>query len=94
MVIVVQLDVRKAFDHVDHRSAFKAMKVHGLAVFSMACCVDLGEQQHDGEMEKCGIKCCAHASRITEARIELERTELVWRAARLFTGSDMLLGRC
>ena len=25
-IVVVQMDVKKAFDHVDHRAAFKAMK--------------------------------------------------------------------
>ena len=35
-MVVVQLDVRKAFDHVEHRAAFKAMKLQGLSLFSMA----------------------------------------------------------
>ena len=35
-IVVVQLDVKKAFDHVDHRAAFKAMKLQGLSLFSMA----------------------------------------------------------
>ena len=26
-IVMVQLDVKKAFDHVDHRAAFKAMRV-------------------------------------------------------------------
>ena len=34
--MVVQLDVRKAFDHVDHRAALKAMKLQGVSLFSMA----------------------------------------------------------
>ena len=34
--VVVQLDVKKAFDHVDHRAAFKAMKLQGVSLFSMA----------------------------------------------------------
>ena len=34
--MVVQLDVKKAFDHVDHRAAFKAMKLQGVSLFSMA----------------------------------------------------------
>ena len=29
--VVVQLDVRKAFDHVEHRAAFKAMKLQGVS---------------------------------------------------------------
>ena len=45
--VVVQLDVKKAFDHVDHRAAFKAMKLQGVSLLSMAliaaiwngCCV-------------------------------------------------------
>ena len=35
-VVVVQLDVKKAFDRVDHRAAFKAMKLQGVSLFSMA----------------------------------------------------------
>ena len=35
-IVVVQLDVKKAFDHVDHRAAFKAMKLQGVSLFSMA----------------------------------------------------------
>ena len=34
--VVVQLDVKKAFDHVDHRAAFKAMILQGVSLFSMA----------------------------------------------------------
>ena len=34
-VVVVQLDVKKAFDHVDHRTAFKAMRLQGVSPFSM-----------------------------------------------------------
>ena len=34
-IVVVQLDVKKAFDHVDHRAAFKAMKLQGVSLFSM-----------------------------------------------------------
>ena len=33
---MVQLDVKKAFDHVDHRAAFRAMKLQGVSFFSMA----------------------------------------------------------
>ena len=33
---MVQLDVKKAFDHVDHRAAFRAMKLQGVSLFSMA----------------------------------------------------------
>ena len=35
-IVVVQLDVKKAFDHVDHRVAFRAMKLQGVSLFSMA----------------------------------------------------------
>ena len=35
-MVVVQLDVREAFDHVEHRAAFKAMKLQGLSLFSKA----------------------------------------------------------
>ena len=35
-VVVVQLVVNKAFDHVDHRAAFKAIKLQSLSPFSMA----------------------------------------------------------
>ena len=35
-IVVVQLDVKKAFDHVDHRAAFKAVKLQGVSLFSMA----------------------------------------------------------
>ena len=35
-IVVVQLDVEKAFDHVDHRAAVKAMKLQGVSLFSMA----------------------------------------------------------
>ena len=34
--MVVQVDVKKAFDHVDHRAAIKAMKLQGVSLFSMA----------------------------------------------------------
>ena len=30
-IVVVHLDVKKAFDHVDHRAAFKAMKLQGVS---------------------------------------------------------------
>ena len=32
-IVVVQLDVKKAFDHVDHRAAFRAMKLQGVSLF-------------------------------------------------------------
>ena len=35
-IVVVQLDVKKAFDHADHRAAFKAMRLQGVSPFSMA----------------------------------------------------------
>ena len=35
-IVVVQFDVKKAFDHVDHRAAFRAMKLQGVSLFSMA----------------------------------------------------------
>ena len=35
-MLVVQLDVKKAFDNVDHRAAFKAMKLQGVSPFLMA----------------------------------------------------------
>ena len=35
-IVVVQLELKKAFDHVDHRAAFKAMKLQGVSLFSMA----------------------------------------------------------
>ena len=35
-IVVVQLDVKKAFDHVEHRAAFKAMRLQSLSPFSMA----------------------------------------------------------
>ena len=35
-IVVVQLDVKKAFDHVDHRAAFRAMKLQGVSLFSIA----------------------------------------------------------
>ena len=35
-MVVVQLDVKKAFDHVDHPAASKAMKLQGVSLFSMA----------------------------------------------------------
>ena len=35
-IVVVQLDVKKAFDHEDHRAAFKAMRVQSLSPFLMA----------------------------------------------------------
>ena len=35
-IVVVQLDVKKAFDHVEHRAAFKVMKLQGVSLFSMA----------------------------------------------------------
>ena len=35
-IVVVQLDVKKVFDHVDHRAAFTAMMLRGVSLFSMA----------------------------------------------------------
>ena len=35
-IVVVQLDVKKAFDHVDHLAALKAMGLQGASLFSMA----------------------------------------------------------
>ena len=35
-IVVVQLDVNKAFDHVDHRAAFKAMRLQGVSPLSTA----------------------------------------------------------
>ena len=35
-IVVVQLDVKKAFGHVEHRAAFKAMRLQSLSPFSMA----------------------------------------------------------
>ena len=35
-IVVVQWDMKKAFDHVDHRAAFKSMKLQGVDLFSMA----------------------------------------------------------
>ena len=35
-IVVVQLDVKKAPDHVDHRAAFQATKLQGVSLFSMA----------------------------------------------------------
>ena len=40
--MVVQLDVKKAFDHVDHRAAFKAMKQYGVSLFSMVLIARFG----------------------------------------------------
>ena len=39
-IVVVQLDVKKAFDHVDHRAAFKAMKLQGVSLVfdGIDCC--------------------------------------------------------
>ena len=34
--MVIQLDVKKAFDHVDRRTAFKATKLQGVSPFSTA----------------------------------------------------------
>ena len=33
---VAQLDIRKAFDHVDHRAAFSAMRLQGASLYSIA----------------------------------------------------------
>ena len=35
-IVVVQLDVKKTFDHVDHRAAFKVMRLQGVSPFSTA----------------------------------------------------------
>ena len=35
-IVVVQLDVKKAFNHVDHRAAFQAMRLQSVSPFSMA----------------------------------------------------------
>ena len=35
-IVVVQLAVKKEVDHVDHRAAFKAMRLQGVSAFSMA----------------------------------------------------------
>ena len=35
-IVVVQLEVKNAFDHVDHRAAFKAKRIQGVSPFLMA----------------------------------------------------------
>ena len=35
-LITAQLDLKKAFDHVDHRAAFKAMKLQGIGLPEIA----------------------------------------------------------
>ena len=36
VIVVVQLDVKKAFDHVNYRAVFKATRLQGVSPFSMA----------------------------------------------------------
>ena len=45
-IVVVQLDVKKAFDHVDHRAAFKAMRLRSVSPFSMAVIAAIWNSQH------------------------------------------------
>ncbi len=33
---LVQLDIRKSFDHVNHKAAFAAMKLQGISLYSIA----------------------------------------------------------
>ena len=35
-LVLAQLNIRKAFDHVDHRAAFKAMRLRGISRYSIA----------------------------------------------------------
>jgi hypothetical protein len=35
-LVLAQLDVKKAFDHVDHRAAFKAMRLQGISLHAIA----------------------------------------------------------
>ena len=45
--MVVQLDVKKALDHVDHRAAFKAMKLQGELVLDGFDCCNLEWKLHE-----------------------------------------------
>ena len=42
-MVVVQRDVKKALDHVDHGAAFKAMRLQGLSPLSMVLVATTGE---------------------------------------------------
>lgn len=41
---MAQLDLKKAFDHVDHRAAFDAMKLQGVSMHSMALIAQIWHQ--------------------------------------------------
>ena len=42
-MVVVQLDEKNAFDHVEHRAAFKAMRLQGLGPISVALIATIWE---------------------------------------------------
>ena len=52
-IVVVQLDGKKAFDHVSHRAAFTALKLQGVCefVFDGFDCGDLEWKLHEGALE-------------------------------------------
>ena len=64
-IVVVQLDVKKAFDHVDHRAAFKAMKLQGVSLFSMALIAAIWEWKlYEGMLGNGDVKQSSDESRI------------------------------
>ena len=103
--MVIQLDV-KAFDHVDRRAAFKAMKLQGVSPFSMALIAAIW----NGSCKK------ARLGTISSSKVRMSRElpqcapespviftmimELVLRqetgveTGRLCAGCDLLCGRC
>ena len=83
-IVVVQLDVKKAFDHVDHRAAFKAMKLQGVSLFSMA----LIAATRNGSCMKARLTGSAgvsshvhndHGIGVAGPDKELDNTKLAWR---------------
>ena len=64
-IVVVQLDVKKAFDHVDHRAAFKAMKLQGVSFFLDGLdCGNLEWKLHEGMLGNGDVEQSSDESRI------------------------------
>ena len=43
-LVTAQLDLKKAFDHVDHRAAFRAMKLQGVGLQEIAVIAAIWQQ--------------------------------------------------
>ena len=98
--VVVKLDVKKAVDHVEHRAAFKAMRLQSLSLFSMALiaairsgiCMQarLGTVHSNTVQMSRGLPQGALESPVIFTMISKSSVE----SGRLRAGSDLLCRRC